>query len=221
MAIYQDRLISKIQKECKRGQSVKNFINNWIRSGETFKSLFQFLISKGVETNKNSVWRTFRPMLTLPYLYENQFLYKWNSIAKTKGFVNAKQMITSWKEQKYTQAQIATELGLFTCNVGVVIEAILNDGKDFKPIRDLKHPKLRNKDGFSRRDFIEIWNKKFEEMGYENLRQAMDGMENDGLNYSDMARKLGISPRAFRWRRRRIKELRDPSEMIQQKGLRE
>lgn len=206
MALYQDKLISEIQKVCKKGQSVENFVNNWIRSGESFDSLYQFLITRGVQTNKNSVWRTFRPMLTLPYSYKDQFFYKWNAIAKTKGFVTAEQMITSWEEQKYTQKQIADELGLFASNVGPVIKAILDGGESFKAVRDLKHAKAQDEDGFSRRDFIEAWDEKLKKMGYENLRQAIEEMKSEGLNYSEMGRSLGISPRAFRWRRRRIRE---------------
>lgn len=209
MAIYQDRLIVEIKKECKKGQSVENFINNWIRSGENFSSLFQFLISKGVETNKNSVWKTFRSMLTLPYSYENQFLYKWNSVAKAKGFVNAKQMITSWKKQKYTQAQIAEELGLFPPNVAVIVNAILNDAKTFKPPWDHKHLKIRNRDGFSQQNAIKNWNEKLEKVGYENLQKAIEGMKNEGLNYTEMAKKLDISVRAFRHRRKRIRRPED------------
>ena len=206
MALYQDKLVSEIQKECKKGQSVENFINNWFRSGENFGALYQFLLAKGVQTNKNSVYQTFRPMLTIRYLYKDQFFYKWNSIAKTKGFANAKQMILTWKELKYSNTQMAEELGLFASNLGPVIDAILEDGDTFKKPRNFKIPKTRNRDGFSAKDHIKLWDDKLKNMGYENLRQAIDDMKSRGFNFSEMAKEFGISPRNFRWRRKRIKE---------------
>ncbi len=207
MAQYQEQLILEIKKVCRRGQTVENFVNNWIHSGQSFNALYQFLLSKGVETNRNSVWSTFRPMLTIPYQYSNQFMYKWNAIAKTKGFVNAKQMITLWKKQKYTQILISQELGLNLCDsrhISSTIEEILNDGKSFKKGEGSHLPKAKNQDGFARQDRILVWREKLRSLGYESLREALERMETKGMTFLEIAETLGITPRGLRWRKKRL-----------------
>ena len=218
MPQYQEQLIKEVKKLCKREQTVENFIDLWIRSGETFKSLYQLLLSRGVETNRNSVYKTFRSMLGLPYSTRDAFLYKWNAIARTKGFANAKQMIAFWKKQKYNNRQIAEELGRYprgALNTKVLIDHILSDGTEIKTSKSHPYPKKRNEGGFSRKDRAEEWLIKLNDMGFSTFREAVDTWKSRGLNYTDMAKLIGISVRAFRWRRKRLKEVEESQEFIE------
>jgi len=190
-------------------KSITEFLNAWIESGETFTSLQErLLLEEDFEVGKTWLWKVLRSYLTVPYDYDDQFWYKWNSIAKSKGYKNPKSMIETY-QSRFCNAEIAEELGVGIKTAPTLIKRLLQDRVDGKPIKRRKYksriPKNPSMDrnGIVRKDSREEWNEKLKKYGFRSLRDAIWRMKKRKMSYVEMARALDVKIRVLRSRRRK------------------
>jgi AraC-like DNA-binding protein len=211
--------IINIAKE-KGFNSLTDFINHWIQSGRKFDEIAPWLqLEYGIVFNtKNYAWRLLRDYLTIPYSVEDQFWYKWDAIAKVKGFQNARHMIQMFRNRKLCLTEIAEELGMSSNHASQIIRHILHGRQVTTDTSKRKYhhhhrwlggkpgPKTKDRDGISNSHTREHWRKMLDEFGFRSLRDAVDKLRrHQKLNYTEMAQLFGVTARDFRLRRQRAK----------------
>jgi hypothetical protein len=182
--------------------NITDFINNWIAKGESFESLRQWLILKGVNTTYHNVWINLRQYLTAPFDCQSSYDYKWNTIAKTKGYVSLEEMIKDYKT-RLTSAEMAEELGITRRGLNYILCRIDNKGKPFeeryKGARSIGE-KHKIEGGFTQISAKKRWEKIVKDKGYNSLTEAVTDMHSKGMNTIKMAEELGVSPKSLKER---------------------
>ena len=192
-------------KELIKGEGyddISKFVNDWISNGGTFKTLHQWLLLKDFNIVYFNVWLNLRKYLTVSFDYDSSFKYKWDSIAKIKGYNTFEDLIKDYKS-KYTSAEMARELGITRRGLNYILTRLENEGKPFedryKSNKSIGE-KLVDKDGFTMTDTKEKWDKILKEKGYSSLTEAVTILNSRGLNIPKMAEELGVTQKALRWR---------------------
>lgn len=201
--------IRKVSKE-EGFKSVEDFINAWVRGGQTFQSLHEWLtLEKGITRCKATVWNTMRDYLTIPYSSEDQFWYRWEAIAKAKGFKDPKHMIHIFRQRKLCLEEMAEELGVTPNMTPRLIQHLLLNRVEGKIIPKRKYKTRRkfkmsrDRDGISFKETRERWRAKLQALGFRSLKDAVWKLKKRGLKKKEMAKVLGVSVRGFRFRMRR------------------
>jgi hypothetical protein len=202
--------IKKIAKQ--RGhKNITSFINAWIKDGQTFDNLRDWLeLEYGVNKCRVTVWNTLRGYLTIPYTWEDQFWYKWDSIARTKGFKDAGDMIHIFKKRPMSLAQISEELGLKESyrSSGLVhrLSQERINGKVVPKRQYIRHKfkMSRDRDGITQKQTREAWGEKMKEHGFRSLRDAIWKLKKKrGFSFFEIAKLFNITTRDLLYRRRR------------------
>lgn len=200
-----------IQLAKERGfTSLTDFINDWIKSGGTFSSLrVELRIKYDVDFYITAIWKSCRPYLTIPYTPEDQFWYRWDSVARAKGFRDANHMIKVFQHRKYVIADYSEELGVIRKNIPPLVRRLAQERVEGKvvPKRSyrsrVRFIRQRDKDGIVKGPDRAIWRQKLDGFGFKSLREAVWKLKRKGLNYHQMAQIFGVSDRCFRQRRLR------------------
>jgi hypothetical protein len=164
--------------------SITDFVNDWIKKGGTFQSLHQHLILKDIVFTKETIWANLRKHLTIPYDSPDYFWYKWDSIAKTKGFNSFLKLYEVYK-RKLTTAEMAIELGVDVRTVEVLLNRMEGQNK-----RKGRH---KDEQGFCKTNVKEKWNKLLKEHGFDTLKEAWDKHK----SLRALARALGVKESAL------------------------
>jgi hypothetical protein len=178
-------------------KTITEFVNKWISDGETFKSIHEWLLLKGFEFEYITIYNNLRKFLTIPYDTIDEYFYRWNGIAKAKGYKSVKQMISSLLG-KYTTKEILIELD--------VDRGTLRDLKfrlkeqETNPRKPSNKKKQRTRDGFSRGSTSEKWRGIWESKGFRGFRDAIQKMRLKGMSYKDISKEFGVTPRDLRIR---------------------
>jgi hypothetical protein len=189
--------------------SLEEFVNEWVQNGGTFSSLQEWLmLNYSMEYCMATVWRILRNYLTIPYTHEDQFWYKWNAIAKAKGFKDPKHMIERLRKRKLCKEEIAEELGVIPSALNPIVKRLVQDRIEghIVPKRKYERKKFKitqDKNGISFKKSRGRWREQLKKHGFRSLRDAIWRMKKKGLNYIQMAEVMEVSIRGFRYRRRR------------------
>lgn len=192
--------------------SITDFINAWIQSGETFKSLHDWLqLETGIERqDKTKVWKTFRDFLTIPYGYDDQLRYRWEAIAKIKGFKDIDHMVQTLKNRKLCLREMAEELGTSYHRAGNLLKRLslckFSSQKGGQKRRYIRHSHLlpsKDRDGITSKKCRDHWRNKLAEYGFRSLKDAIQRLKRKKLTYGQMAQLFGVTYRDFLYRRRR------------------
>lgn len=201
--------IGKIAKE-KSFNNITEFINAWIQKGETFKSLQESLqLEYDIICLPQEIWLLLRNYLTIPYGYEDQFWYRWDAIAKVKGFENAYQMAQNFKRKKLCLREIAEELGTHIGYAHKLMRRLsqIRINGQIVPKRTYtkrnRWEKTKDRNGFSQQSCRDKWKEKLTQFGFKSFREAVWKLRREKLSYREMAKLFGISERLFLYRRRR------------------
>jgi len=200
--------VKRIAKE-EGYKSITEFINAWIKGGETFYSLRDWLaLEKGVDKHVVTIWLLFRDHLTIPYGYEDQFWYKWDAVAKAKGFKDASHMVYIFRKRKLCLDEMAEEINLSRGSTAKTIKRLSQEraeGKIVPKRQYIRHQyrQSRDRNGISHKSRREVWRQKLAKYGFRSLRDAVWRFRKRGMTYVEMAKLLEITDRDFRYRRRR------------------
>jgi hypothetical protein len=181
-------------------EDISKFVNDWINKGETFRTLHQWVLLKGLDFEHHTVWTSLRKYLTVPFDASSSFWNKWNSTAQTKGFNSAEEMMEVYRK-KYTATQMATELAVTPRTIEYLLRRL--DGNKDLPLKEQmqgKRPSHRDEDGFTKTDVKEKWTKLLNEKGFTSLREAANYYMENKIPPTIMARELGVTERALRIR---------------------
>lgn len=186
--------------------TITAFVNKWIKDGGTFRTLYEWVILKGIDTKYITVWVTLRPYLTIPYSSQDQFWYYWNAVAKSKGYFSAERMLNNLTEN-LTLRETANELDTSPRNVLLLIKRIkYYDRKEMPQLRARRNNKWHtNKDGFSRIDAKTRWEEALKEKGFRGLRDALRRLRDKGLTFKEIAKELKTTDRNLRFRMAKAK----------------
>ncbi len=180
--------------------SSREFINKWISDGSTFRNLHQRLNLMGLEVSYVNIWLKLRPLLTVPYQIKDGLWYKWDGIAKTKGFSGAEEMFKVYFTTK-TLKQIAEELGITyqrVKNLATTLNEQTERLKDSPDITKRKRKMLnRGTSGIKYPGITEKWKEKLKEKGYTSLEEAVNALRTKGLSHSEMAEFFEMSPKGL------------------------
>ncbi len=206
-------LVQRVKKIAKEEgfKSIEEFINAWISGGQTFQSLQEWLnLEKGMEVQRPPVWIAFRPYLTIPYSHKDQFWYKWNAIAKAKGFKDPKHMVEVLRQRKLCQKEMAEELGIYPSAVRRVLTELSKDRIEGQVIpkrkyvrKKIKYRVSRDKNGVAQKPSREDWQRRLKNHGFRSLKDAVWRLKKSGYKQEYMANLLGISARGLRNRLKR------------------
>lgn len=194
--------------------TITGFVNHWIQNGGSFYTLRDWLmLEKGLIKSRITIWKSLRPFLTLPYSREDQFWYKWNSIAKAKGFKDIPDMVRKLNLKKTSRKQVAKEFAILITNVDKFVYSLAKKRKIYsgpqqitqlRPyIKKERHKVKRNKNGMVRCDSSKIWDDKLKKYGFRSLRDAVWRLRLKKYNQTQMAQLFGVTARTFRNRLRR------------------
>lgn len=188
-------------------ESIESFVNNWISKGETFLTLYQWLLAKGFNLNNpHNVYAKLRPYLTVPYDAPSAFWNKWNNIAQSKGFENIDSLMIEYRK-KYTNKEIARELAV-TDRTIEYLQLRLDNNRGIPLAESLRLKKQspekilsqRDEDGFVKTDVKEKWIKLLNEKGFNGLREAANFYIENKMSPESMAKELGVTEKALRIR---------------------
>jgi len=175
-----------------------DFVDDWIANGGTFRTIYDFVLLKGINVDKYTVWLNLRNYLTIGYGGEDAFWYKWDSLAKIRG----KDSIVEWMNEnrdKLTTMEIAREFGVTLRPIEKLIVRIDKLGN--KEVK--KYRKRKDSDGFTMTRTKERWLKMLNEKGYKTLREAFTDMINKGLTIEEMAYVFDTTKNTIRRRLKR------------------
>jgi len=181
---------------------ISKFVNDWISNGGTFKTLHQWLLLKDFNIVYFNVWLNLRKYLTVSFDYDSSFKYKWDSVAKTKGYDTFEDLIKDY-QNKYTSIEMANELGITRRGLNYILTRLRNEGKPFEDRYkgDGKiGKKLVNEDGFTMTDTKEKWEKILRDKGFNSFTEAITILNNRGMNIPKMANELEVTEKSLRWR---------------------
>ena len=182
---------------------ISKFVNDWISDGGSFRTLHQWVLLKGVDVVYYNIWLNLRKYLTVPFDYDSSYKYKWDSIAKTKGYDTFEELINDYKNKEYTSTEMARELGITRRGLNYILTRLKNEGKSWEDRYkgDGKvGQKFVDKDGFTMTDAKEKWDRILKKKGYNSLTEAVTTLSSRGLNIPRMAEELEVSEKALRWR---------------------
>jgi hypothetical protein len=183
----------------------RHFLNQWIKDGGTFKSLHEWLLSQGLEYDRYWVWLALRPLLTIPYNYDDAFIYRWNAIAKTKGFESAKSMFAYYTRKKYNKVKIAEIFDTTASNIVKIMHKVRTHNLSISLRKrkqySRKKRRMRSKDGFGKKDVQDKWSEKFKSFGNSrSLREVIWKMQRKNMTPKEMAHVLGVDIRTLYYR---------------------
>lgn len=190
-------------------KTITDFVNDWIKGGQTFSDLRDWLeTEKGIKRSVSGIWCSLRPYLTIPYEYEDQFWYKWDAIAQTKGFKNAGHMVHIFKKRKMPTEDIAKELGVGLEEGKKLIKHLSDERINGKIIPKRKYVRKkfkmnRDRNGISHHKRREFWRTKLKKFGFRSLRDAIWRLKKRGYTYREMAKLFEVTIWDLKYRRKR------------------
>jgi hypothetical protein len=203
-------IIIRLAKE-KKYNSITDFINSWIQSGETFKSLEDLLkLEYGIRcAHSGNVWKIARNYLTIPYESDDQFWYKWDAIARAKNFKDVQDMLQDFKNRNLHVTELAIELGCSSSTIVPLLRRLSRNrvkGQISSKRTYIKRsPFHKDRDGFCHKSARDRWCSKLEEYGFRSLKDAVWRLRKKGLACKDMAKLFGVTKDDFQYRLRRAK----------------
>jgi len=182
--------------------NITDFINEWVTNGESFNTLQQWLALKGIDMSYHNIWINLRQYLTVPFDYQSSFDYKWDNIAKTKGFDSFEELINTYKG-RLTSAEMAEELGITRRGLNYLLRRMENKDKPFEdryksPQSMGVKPKIEG--GFTQITAKKKWEKIVKDKGYDSLSEAIADMQSKGMSIAVMANELGVSAKSLKER---------------------
>ena len=195
-------------------EDIQAFINKWMLNGGNFNTLYQHLILRGMEVRYQYVWKKLRPYLTVPYESKDQFLYKWDSLAKTKGFDDITKLMNNYAD-KYTSKEIADELGIGLSTAEKLRRRALSKNRGISPVKR-KRVTHKDKQGFHRSDYKAQWKARLEALGHTTIREAVYYLRRKGKTFKQIAQALGVTDRCLRYRMKLAKI--NPKEYKRRRG---
>lgn len=185
--------------------SITDFVNDWIKEGGTFRTLHEWTALRGATVVYLTLWTALRKYITVPYSGEDQFWYKWESVAKAKGYSSVETMVKSLR--KYTTAEIARELDIAPTYAKELMRRLSYSRKRKVPEkRKMKKAKpFKTKEGFSREETRKKWEALLKEKKFRSLRHALRILRNKGLSFERIAKELGVAYTTLRMRMDRAK----------------